>query len=202
MIRDEVILKLKGKPLSTFSVFLPMVDGDSAAPAEQAARGLAKHGVKSYWDGERKLGAAYAKVFGNPDGLQVAWDVYFVYGPNAIWGKTPPKPDFYMHQLKENDALCLDGPKFRQAVEKQLAKVKPSKKLVLLTRDGCSGTKTMRKNLNVALKSLPGWSYEVVDLAKLPKGDPRRGYPTPTLLKDGKDVFGMAEPKGSADSPG
>jgi hypothetical protein len=60
----------------------------------------------------------------------------------------------------------------------------------------------MRKNLDAALNSLKGWSYEVLDLGKLPKGDPRRGYPTPTLLLKGHDVFGMPEPRGEADSPG
>ena len=201
VIRDEVILKLRGKPLSTYSVFIPMVETDAKAPAEKAAKGLAKHGVRSYWDGNRKLGAAYAKLFGNPDGLKVAWDVYFIYGPNAVWGKSPPKPSYYMHQLKENDPLCLDGPKFRQAVEKELKKVKLSQKLVLLTREGCTGTASMRKNLDAALKNLPGYTYELVDLGKLPHGDPRRGYPTPTLLKDGRDVFGMPAPKRAADPP-
>ena len=202
MIRDEVVIKLRGEPLSTFSVFIPMVGSDAKAPAEKAASELAKHGVKSYWDGDRKLGTAYAKLFGNPEGLKVAWDVYFVYGPDAVWGEGPPKPAFYMHQLKADDPLCLDGPKFRQAVEKELKKVQPTKKLVLLTREGCTGTAAMKKNLDAALKDLPGWSYEVADLGKLPQGDPRRGYPTPTLLTDGRDVFGMPEPKGSADSPG
>jgi hypothetical protein len=60
----------------------------------------------------------------------------------------------------------------------------------------------MRKNLDKALEGMQSWSYELVDLGKLPEGDARRGYPTPTLLRDGKDVFGMAEPKGGADSPG
>lgn len=203
VIRDEVVMKLKGKPLKTYSVFIPMVDSDAEAPAEESAKGLAKHGIKSYWDGDRKLGAAYAKLYGNPKGLKAAWDVYFVYGPDAAWGKTPPKPAFYMHQLSGDDpALFLDGAKFRPAVEKELKKVKSMHRLLLLTREGCTGTAEMRKNLDAALKAMPGWSYEVVDLGKLPQGDPRRGYPTPTLLQDGKDVFGMPAPKAGADSPG
>ena len=102
-----------------------------------------------------------------------------------------------MHQLRDCDRPCLDGPRFRQAVERELKKVKPILKLVLLTREGCAGTATMRKNVGAA-----GYSYELIDLDKLPITDTRRGYPTPTLLKASKDVFGMAEPKARADSPG
>lgn len=197
VIRDEVILKLKGKPLSVFSVYIPMVAGDAKLPADQSAKTLSKYGVKSYWDGDRKLGESYAKYLKLDRALQVAWDVYFVYGPEAVWGKTPPKPAYTMHQLKENDPLCLDGPKFRQAVEKELKKVKATRNLVLLTREGCGATAAMRKNLDTA-----GLAYEVLNLATLPKDDLRRGYPTPTLLRDGKDVFGMAEPRAGADAPG
>ena len=67
--------------------------------------------------------------------------------------------------------------------------------LVFLTRDGCANTPIMRANVDGALRSLglqP--SYQVVDLAQLPEADARRGYPTPTLLYQGKDVFGMEQP--------
>jgi hypothetical protein len=66
--------------------------------------------------------------------------------------------------------------------------------LVFLTRDGCANTPIMRANLDVALRSLglqP--SYQVLDLAGVPEVDARRGYPTPTLLYAGKDLFGMEQ---------
>ena len=34
--------------------------------------------------------------------------------------------------------------------------------------------------------------YQVVDLATLPRPDGRRGYPIPTVLFGGRDLFGMA----------
>lgn len=203
MIRDEVVLKLKSKTLATYSVFIPMVPADASSAAEGSATELARHGIKSYWDGDRKLGAAYADLYGNPNGLKVAWDVYFVYGPKAIWGKTPPKPSFYMHQLGGGDpALFLDGTKFRKSVEVELKKVKAAHTLTLLTRSGCAGTVAMRKSLDAALLKMAGWTYDLVDIDTLPAGDPRRGYPTPTLLSRGRDVFGMSEPAPGSDSPG
>lgn len=200
MIRD-IVTKPKDKRLAAFSVYIPMVPGDSSGPAVEAAKKLEGTGIEPFWDGDRSLGRAFAQTVRLPAGRPVAWDIYFVYGPDAVWGRTPPKPGFWMHQLA-NDERCLDPAKFRSAVEKELAKMKPTPKLTLLTREGCSGTATMRKNLDAALNSLKGWSYEVLDLGKLPKGDPRRGYPTPTLLLKGHDVFGMPEPDGETDSPG
>ena len=69
-------------------------------------------------------------------------------------------------------------------------------KLVFLTRGGCANTETMRANLDVALKSMGSTStYDVVDLDTLPDADARRGYPTPTLLYENRDVFGLPEPR-------
>lgn len=68
--------------------------------------------------------------------------------------------------------------------------------LVFLTRDGCVNTTTMRANLDQALGSmgLPA-KYEVIDLAALAEHDVRGGYPTPTVLYQNTDLFGMAEPR-------
>ncbi|MGI8924152.1 MAG: hypothetical protein ACR2HJ_08975 [Fimbriimonadales bacterium] len=200
MIRDQVHLKLKDKRLATFSVFIPMVLGDKKAPAEESAKKMKRAGISSYWDGGLKLGRAYGKVVELPEAKTLAWDVYFVYGPDAVWGEAPPKPAYWMHQLG-SDERCLDPDKFREAVKKELMAMGRSR-LALLTRGGCTGTSEMRKNLDAALKKLEGGSYDVLDLDVLPMSDPRRGYPTPTLLRGGKDIFGMSEPKAGADAPG
>lgn len=127
MIRDIVILKLKDKRLAAFSVFIPMVAGDSAMASEEPAKGLRKAGIASYWDGDRKLGSAYAKAFKNPFGIRIAWDVYFLYGPDAVWGEAPPLPGFFMHQMKEDDPRCLDPERFREETKKLLSKLPKGK---------------------------------------------------------------------------
>jgi hypothetical protein len=67
--------------------------------------------------------------------------------------------------------------------------------LVLLTRRECANTDAMRDRLDAALRSLhrPA-TYRVVDIDLLEPSDPRRGYGTPTILHDGKDLFGMPAP--------
>lgn len=68
--------------------------------------------------------------------------------------------------------------------------------LVFLTRGGCLNTDTMRARLEEALKSMGSTlRYEVLDLDTLPVTDARRGYPTPTLLYENRDVFGLPEPQ-------
>ena len=67
--------------------------------------------------------------------------------------------------------------------------------LVFLTRDGCVQTDQMRVRLDEALTALALPSnYQVIDLASLEADDSRTGYPTPTVLYRGHDIFGMAVP--------
>ena len=76
------------------------------------------------------------------------------------------------------------------------------KDLTFLTRDGCVNTPDMVNNLDDALTSLKlPKDYQFIDIGKLPKDDPRTGYPTPTILWKGKDIFGMAAPKPPYDVP-
>jgi hypothetical protein len=70
-----------------------------------------------------------------------------------------------------------------------------AKQLVFLTREGCVNTDIMRARLDDALKTFtPSPSYSVADLDALPADHVRRGYPTPTILIGGADLFGMAAP--------
>ena len=65
-----------------------------------------------------------------------------------------------------------------------------------MTRDDCVNTPDMMFNLDDALKAI-GWTtdYHLINIDKLPASDVRTGYPTPTLLWKGKDIFGMPNPK-------
>jgi hypothetical protein len=75
--------------------------------------------------------------------------------------------------------------------------------LELLTRGGCVFTTQMRASLDQALKSAgQSTTYQVVDLDTLPASDARRGYPTPTLLYDGRDVFDLPVPQPPFPEPG
>lgn len=74
--------------------------------------------------------------------------------------------------------------------------------LVFLTRDGCVNTPDMVNNLDDALKAL-GWphDYQYINISKLKASDVRTGYPTPTVLWKGRDIFGMPVPAPSFPEP-
>ncbi|MEZ5289748.1 MAG: hypothetical protein R2745_01555 [Vicinamibacterales bacterium] len=71
----------------------------------------------------------------------------------------------------------------------------PSGPLVFLTREGCVNTATMRARLDAAIDRLGApTAYAVIDADTLADGDVRRGYGTPTVLYDNRDLFGLPEP--------
>ncbi|MGE3108375.1 MAG: hypothetical protein AB7G11_03860 [Phycisphaerales bacterium] len=68
-------------------------------------------------------------------------------------------------------------------------------KIELLGFASCPNTPTMRENLRAALASIGAdWSFLDTDQEKLPAGDLRRGYPTPTVLVNGRDLYGLPVP--------
>lgn len=68
--------------------------------------------------------------------------------------------------------------------------------LEFLTREGCKNTPVMLENLKAAIaEGQVSADYTVIQQAALPPDDPRTGYPTPTILLNGKDIFGLAVPK-------
>lgn len=74
--------------------------------------------------------------------------------------------------------------------------------LVFLTRDGCVNTATTRTRLDEALGRLGvATDYAVIDADTLSDSDARRGYGTPTVLDEGRDLFGMPEPTPPLPSP-
>jgi hypothetical protein len=43
--------------------------------------------VTHFWDGETQVGQWFAKEVDGYEGI--AWDVYYLYGPDAIWNSIP-----------------------------------------------------------------------------------------------------------------
>jgi hypothetical protein len=64
--------------------------------------------------------------------------------------------------------------------------------VLFLTRKDCRDSRAMMDN---AIKALNGISFQTIDVDKLPANDVRRGYGTPTILVQGRDLFGMHEPE-------
>lgn len=73
----------------------------------------------------------------------------------------------------------------------------PMPRIELLGFPACPNTPELGDRLRRALAPLgPGWTIEEVDVLALPRHDPRRGYPAPTILINGTDLYGMSGPSG------
>jgi hypothetical protein len=101
--------------LQTYIVWVPKVGGrEKYVPA--AIRHVPRDDRAShYWDGAGILLSAYQPAL---EISEDAWDVYMIYGPGARWeGQEPPRPDFWMHQLKVTNAPDLDADEFAERVK-------------------------------------------------------------------------------------
>ena len=64
---------------------MPVLAGD-ANP--EVADLLVDERATHFWDGDRKLGQAVARVLGRSE-TELAWDIFLVYGPGEKWGDKP-----------------------------------------------------------------------------------------------------------------
>jgi hypothetical protein len=85
------------------------------------AAGLLHHGgVHHYWSETGNIGRQVSTALDlrRGDHPVYAWDVWMIYGPEAVWKDAPPKPRVMMHQLS-----ALDGdPRFRHLDSKAFVK--------------------------------------------------------------------------------
>lgn len=69
----------------------------------------------------------------------------------------------------------------------------------MLGFEGCPNTPTILANTRAAVGRLGlDASVAYIDQERLPEGDIRRGWPTPTVLVGGRDLFGMPTPESAA----
>ncbi len=148
------------------------------------------------------------------------WDLYMLYAPGVKWedaaGAPPPKPTAWIrhigrHGEDEKSVYWRDTPDtppregdlyeaMRTMADETIGKpdrAAAAPTIELLGFPGCPSTPTIRANLKAALESLGGgaaWTFTDVNQHALPADDLRRGYPTPTILVNGRDLFGLPEP--------
>ncbi|GMU39050.1 MAG: hypothetical protein KJ057_17355 [Phycisphaerae bacterium] len=72
-------------------------------------------------------------------------------------------------------------------------------KIELLGSPDCPNTAIIREHLRTALKSIGAdLTFQDINQDALPQSDLRRGWPTPTVLVNGRDLFDMAPPNSPA----
>jgi hypothetical protein len=68
-----------------------------------------------------------------------------------------------------------------------------------LTRPGCANSPLLHARFLGAIEALAiNAAMSTIDVSTLPADDIRTGYGTPTVLIDGRDLFGSAAPAAAA----
>lgn len=84
-MQTQLLAKYPDDQLSVYAVWLRMLAGDSNDEWDETVMPDAR--VKHFWDGELDVAQWFARQV---DGYQgVAWDVYYLYGPEATWEAIP-----------------------------------------------------------------------------------------------------------------
>ena len=98
---DAALLSKTHDPrVQTFVVHMPVI-GAKATDVSPAAELLHNPNVHNYWNASSNFGrlAGTALQLKQGDKSVYAWDVWIVYGPDAVWQSGPPTPALLMHQL-------------------------------------------------------------------------------------------------------
>jgi len=111
-VQNQLLAQYPSAKISIYAVWLPMLGGDSRERWNGST--MPDTRVVHYWDGERTIGQWFAKEIDGYEGI--AWDTYYLYGPDAIW-KTVPSPlvgsggPIYYEQesLKKQISILLDN---------------------------------------------------------------------------------------------
>jgi len=142
------------------------------------------------------------------------WDLYMLYAPGVRWEGTPPLPTHWIRHCGRTDGqkstYWVDSPDSppregnlfdamrEMAVKAMKAPAQASTsslRIEILGSDDCPNTPPLRANVQQAVTNLK-LHAEVAYIAqdKLLIDDLRRGWPTPTVLINGKDLFDLTPP--------
>ncbi len=78
-------------------VWIQMLPEDSLEAALPSIQSMQDERIQHFIDPQQQSGRVVATSL-DWDG-QIAWDIYLFYGRGHAWGKLPPKPSFWMHQM-------------------------------------------------------------------------------------------------------
>ena len=84
-MQKELLAQNPSAQLRVYAVWLPMLWGDSREAWD--GTNIPDPRVIHFWDRDRKIGQWFAKQVDGYEG--VAWDAYYLYGPEATWESVP-----------------------------------------------------------------------------------------------------------------
>jgi hypothetical protein len=85
--QTQLLKEYPSEQLSVYAVWLQMLPSISSEKWDPTIMPDAR--VKHFWDGDLEVARWFAKQVDGYEG--VSWDIYYLYGPDAVW-KTVPAP--------------------------------------------------------------------------------------------------------------
>jgi hypothetical protein len=121
----EIFEENKLEILNGAIIWTPMVINDSQDAANIRESIFSDSRVKQLWDPDRICGQILSRTLNLTS--STAWDVYLVYPPDHTWdAELPPAPEFWMHQLDEEEpTLLLDPTRLKQFVQTLIERIAP-----------------------------------------------------------------------------
>jgi hypothetical protein len=149
------------------------------------------------------------------------WDLYMLYAPGVKWeasSDAPPIPTHWIRHLgrkedRKTSTYWQDTPESGPRDGDLYAAIRAmadsaigaphvkqiAMRIEVLGFEGCPNAPQTKANVEKAVALLGvDASVAYVDQMKLPVNDRRRGWASPTVLVNGRDLFGMAAPSGAA----
>lgn len=117
----KILEEVPNPKLKVYVVWEPMLSGDSRDLAERMSRKTDDPRViHQSWDRGQISGKAWQELL---DLKGIAWDVYFLYGPDAEWGEDgPTRPDYWEHQGQSSRDNWLSYETLKAKVEGLLSR--------------------------------------------------------------------------------
>ena len=103
-MQSQLLTDYPSDPLVVYAVWLRMLVGDSSDEWDETV--MPDLRVQHFWDTELEAAQWFAR---HVDGYKgTAWDVYYLYGPDAAWNSVPgPLVDSGGTIYRERQALKL-----------------------------------------------------------------------------------------------
>ena len=98
-MHENVFEKYPNANISGSIVWMPILEKDTFDAAVPSSMALSDARIKHFYDNNRSVGKTIADSVGWQG--HVAWDIYLFYAPTTNWTQTPPKPEYWMHQLSD-----------------------------------------------------------------------------------------------------
>jgi hypothetical protein len=97
-VKQTIVDNPATKPLVEIVVWIPMLEDDSVAAANEAAIIFRDVQISQFWDARQKLGKEVALSVGVPE--RIAWDIYLFYPRGVEWsGGGAPRPEVALAQV-------------------------------------------------------------------------------------------------------